>query len=455
MSNDKKSYQVISEQELLDYLDGKIKGIRANQIERQILNSSFEEEAVEGLSSLSSQDLRSDLSQLKKRLEEQTREKPAYLSFAATIAFLLVAFSSLWFVMNNALPHDEISINRTMGNETENLAMNEPTSIDTVISEAEEDQTSSVTKLAAATEVIPDSSLGIATVANEIEEPIDNEEQIVLAEDIEVTSDTINELITEPDQIVASNELVANSENPIDTSAAFNDSAIAASQAIASRAIAEPVQLESIDVSKKQLAVAAEISPTEPISGTVYYREDGEPLPGVEVTLNNTTAITGLGGDFTIENTENGNTLEFSLSGIRPKTVGIEDSEEITVVMGPDPSNLKEVLIIGYGQGVPSAVNQSPEPESGEKEFKDYIQSNLVYPEEAKNQQIEGAVILKLTVSSDGTINNVEVKKSVSPGCDQEAIRLLREGPPWKPALYNGSPVEGSVRIRVPFYLSK
>ncbi|XOV92074.1 MAG: hypothetical protein ACFHWX_17930 [Bacteroidota bacterium] len=49
MSSDK-SHSAITEKEILDYLEGKIKGVRANQIERHLLNSSFEEEAFEGLS---------------------------------------------------------------------------------------------------------------------------------------------------------------------------------------------------------------------------------------------------------------------------------------------------------------------------------------------------------------------------------------------------------------------
>jgi TonB family protein len=106
-------------------------------------------------------------------------------------------------------------------------------------------------------------------------------------------------------------------------------------------------------------------------------------------------------------------------------------------------------MILTYGNN--SIV--SPRPANGTASYIEYINTSLEYPETARNAQIEGVVLVKLTISSGGAINNIEIKKSLSNDCDQEAVRLIEEGPQWSPATFNGDPIEGSVRIRFIFKL--
>lgn len=65
-----------------------------------------------------------------------------------------------------------------------------------------------------------------------------------------------------------------------------------------------------------------------------------------------------------------------------------------------------------------------------------YIVSNMKFPAEAKEREIQGTVRLSFVVETDGSVSNIVVLNSVGGGCDSEAIRLL-QGTVWLPAEKN------------------
>jgi len=68
---------------------------------------------------------------------------------------------------------------------------------------------------------------------------------------------------------------------------------------------------------------------------------------------------------------------------------------------------------------------------------------------------VEGRVVLQLTISRIGKITEIEVKRSLGEGCDEEAIRLVTEGPKWKAASRDGLNVETKLRVKVQFELDE
>ena len=72
-----------------------------------------------------------------------------------------------------------------------------------------------------------------------------------------------------------------------------------------------------------------------------------------------------------------------------------------------------------------------------------YIASNLKFPAEAKEREIQGTVRLSFVVETDGSISNITVVNSVGGGCDNEAVRLLQETI-WLPAEKNGKYVRSN-----------
>lgn len=80
----------------------------------------------------------------------------------------------------------------------------------------------------------------------------------------------------------------------------------------------------------------------------------------------------------------------------------------------------------------PIVVVDTLEPAEGFAGFDDYVVNNLKRPPEEKNKVFKGEVQLSFDVNSAGEPVNIAVIKSLCPSCDEEAIRLLKEGPKWK-----------------------
>ena len=74
-------------------------------------------------------------------------------------------------------------------------------------------------------------------------------------------------------------------------------------------------------------------------------------------------------------------------------------------------------------------------------EFSKWVNSQLVYPDEAKNSGIQGRVAVQFTVEPDGSVANVKVLRGVNDLLDQEAIRVISSSPKWKPGIQDGQPV--------------
>ena len=67
-----------------------------------------------------------------------------------------------------------------------------------------------------------------------------------------------------------------------------------------------------------------------------------------------------------------------------------------------------------------------PEYPGGKEAFIKYIKENLVYPKEALEKRVQGIVYLKAEINDNGEVLHVSVEKGVGAGCDEEAIRLIK-----------------------------
>ena len=77
----------------------------------------------------------------------------------------------------------------------------------------------------------------------------------------------------------------------------------------------------------------------------------------------------------------------------------------------------------------------------GTDKLREYLRSNLIYPQKAIELVIQGRVYVTFVVRKDGSIADPKVSRSVDPILDAEALRVVREMPDWKPATVNGKDV--------------
>ena len=95
----------------------------------------------------------------------------------------------------------------------------------------------------------------------------------------------------------------------------------------------------------------------------------------------------------------------------------------------------------------------APEFPGGTVALLSLIQQNIKYPEEAKEQEIQGRVIVQFTIEKDGSVTDVKVVKSVHPLVDEQVVRAVSAMPAWKPGMLEGKPVRVSYSVHLRFRL--
>lgn len=100
-----------------------------------------------------------------------------------------------------------------------------------------------------------------------------------------------------------------------------------------------------------------------------------------------------------------------------------------------------------------ASVDVIPEFPGGMKGWGEYLQSALKYPEEAKKNKITGRVILSFIVLKNGSITDVKVLRGIGGGADEEALRVVKESPKWKPGKLKGEPVNVPYTMPIFFQL--
>lgn len=115
-----------------------------------------------------------------------------------------------------------------------------------------------------------------------------------------------------------------------------------------------------------------------------------------------------------------------------------DTSQQINIVMQPAKDEVAEVVVLGNSRKAKEGmmrrvVVDSLEPAEGWASFDDYIASNIKEPEEIRYKKLPGGEVeLSFDVNRKGEPVNIAVVKSLCTKCDEEAIRLLKEGPKWK-----------------------
>jgi protein TonB len=98
-------------------------------------------------------------------------------------------------------------------------------------------------------------------------------------------------------------------------------------------------------------------------------------------------------------------------------------------------------------------VEEMPMFPGGEAALLDYIGQHTNYPEVAKENNIQGKVIVRFCVTAKGTVSQISVLKGVDPELDKEAVRVVSTLPEFKPGKQGGKPVPVWYMVPITFTL--
>ena len=84
-----------------------------------------------------------------------------------------------------------------------------------------------------------------------------------------------------------------------------------------------------------------------------------------------------------------------------------------------------------------------------------FLQKNLRYPPIARENNIQGRVIVNFVVEKDGSLTDIKVVRGIGGGCDEEAMRVIKSSPKWNPGVQNGRNVRVNYTIPIFFQLQQ
>jgi protein TonB len=152
---------------------------------------------------------------------------------------------------------------------------------------------------------------------------------------------------------------------------------------------------------------------------------------------------------------------------VPPVVVDSIKPEEVSQLMTADQAqvevkNEEAVEVVAVKEEVQEAdveatpcvvVEEMPMFPGGDPALLTYIAQNTVYPEVAKENNIQGRVIVRFCVTSKGGVSQVSILKGVDPELDKEAIRVVNTLPAFKPGKQGGKPVPVWYMVPITFTL--
>jgi len=122
----------------------------------------------------------------------------------------------------------------------------------------------------------------------------------------------------------------------------------------------------------------------------------------------------------------------------------------------PSETGIVEKETVAQEEAIPSPwIEEAPTFNSkNTEEFFKWLDSQLVYPEKAKEDGVQGRVLMQFTVGTDGYVKDVKVLKGIREDLDAEAVRAVSSSPKWKPGTNgDGTPVAVTFTFPITFNL--
>ncbi len=142
-------------------------------------------------------------------------------------------------------------------------------------------------------------------------------------------------------------------------------------------------------------------------------------------------------------------TTEVPLIDVKPLLAPIEDPiEDITLIDDNSEPMPSEPVVTEF-----IVVEEQASFPGGNEAWRKYLKKNFKYPKMAKRSGIEGRVFLSFYVDKEGNLSNIEVVRGIGGGCDEEAIRVLKNSPKWNPGRQRGVAVKSPMSLFITFKL--
>jgi hypothetical protein len=439
---------------IIKYLKGLLSNRERYDLEKEMMQEPFEEEAFDGLTRISADELEADMELLGNRLKERIepdrkRSLGIFYRIAAGI-ILLAGIAGILYLVFRMPPRSLLT------EETGEVTHQVPPA---VISQAVTD-TVFPEKAKSEIEHEPVQSPPVVTGKSVRHEKVSEEAKITTTVTEAVTAEAVAE------EHMAGREAVEEEE-------------IAKREPVADERMTEieraneKIREPAVSNRKSEAAAPSAMEKARAVLPAAKVVDiDGNPLPGVTVLEKGSTrgTVTDMEGMLSLQVFDSGSVLSLTYIGYVPVEMKAKDIAGKEISMTEDLVALEEVVVVGYGvqkksdvtgavsalsaedisprgePGISSIVNPVP-PGGSVKAFKQWVYERLddlivgAFPEKQK-------ILVNITVQTDGSVSDIRIKETVPEPLAEEFRRIISQSPRWKPAMEDNKPVVAKVAIR-------
>lgn len=187
------------------------------------------------------------------------------------------------------------------------------------------------------------------------------------------------------------------------------------------------------------------------IKGSVVDQND-KIIPGAILLIKGTTSgtVTNIEGNFALTVPSTSSILVVSFIDFETKEVLVGDNTEFKITLKSEA----KFQLAEEGFMVHNRVDELPKPSEGIEGWNRYMARNIRYPQSSRESNTQGTVIVGFEVKEDGTVANVEVIRGIGGECDEEAVRIIAEGPQWIPGKKGDQAVTTQISLPIRFVLA-
>ncbi|MFN7119723.1 MAG: TonB family protein [Saprospiraceae bacterium] len=407
---------------LKKWLDGSITWQEERELEQLAQGDALLADALDGFRAMPEGNHTQPIARIKARLQERTQRKQRGLIFylprmAAAAAIVAALAVGIWFLNGKENAKSEIA------NQQPEVSSPQVETIEPAVADVEQNTASN-------------ESITLQDQVTNTPAPA-RERTAIAKPTLPLADPTRVESLSDTSLSIAESDIVVAEETP--------------PAAAAKKAEIAPPSPSSYERSQAAgTARTLTATPTRTITGKVTDT-NGEPLIGASVVVPGTNqgTVSDVEGRFKIELPKGKELLMISYAGYDAKEVRLDASDTVNLQLQPGGTALEEVVVTGLGKtkaqketenkDTPQvrirselSITRQPEPRGGFDKFKQYIIKNLRYPKVAREAGIEGEVAVAFKILPNGNLTEFQILKSLGYGLDEEAIRLLKQGPKWE-----------------------
>jgi protein TonB len=207
---------------------------------------------------------------------------------------------------------------------------------------------------------------------------------------------------------------------------------------------------------KKDIVLSTVETPAKPIEPPPPPAPK-PPAPPAHIEMKQFTPPTIVPNDQVTE--EEKPPMNETLDDVKIGTMNVAGDKDDGTITGPISDGVKGGVIElpkkdeEDGEGIFVAVQIESEYPGGNSAWQRFLNRNLNYPQNAIDNEIEGAVVVQFIVDKEGNVSDVEAVSGPAE-LRAEAVRVIKKSGKWTPAVQNGRKVKSYKKQPIGFRLN-